>query len=218
MGTLIAFAAASGMIGLLFFAGGARQLGRAKFISGGGGTLGGGLLLALGAVAGLFGVNMNTYDRLTYEQPVATVTFTAGDDARSYNALVQQADGVESTYSLSGDAWQIDARVLKFKSWATITGMDSMYRLDRLSGRYDTVEDELSQARSVHALSENPGLDLWKFAGDQGADLGAVDASYGSGAYVPMADGAVFEVSLTQSGLIARPTNPAAEQAVQRWR
>ena len=38
-----------------------------------------------------------------------------------------------------------------------------------------------------------------------------VDAVYGSATYMPMADGARYQVSITQSGLIARPLNPAAD-------
>lgn len=41
----------------------------------------------------------------------------------------------------------------------------------------------------------------------------AVDTLYGSAAYMPMADGATYEIWLTQSGLIARPANPAANTA-----
>jgi len=40
-----------------------------------------------------------------------------------------------------------------------------------------------------------------------------VDSLYGGGAFMPMADGARYEVWLTQNGLIARPTNPAANAA-----
>ena len=45
-----------------------------------------------------------------------------------------------------------------------------------------------------------------------------VDAVYGSATYLPMADGARYEISITQSGLIARPLNQAAEAAAGAWR
>ncbi len=40
-----------------------------------------------------------------------------------------------------------------------------------------------------------------------------VDTLYGSGAAMPMADGATYEVWITQSGLLARPTNEKAREA-----
>ena len=40
--------------------------------------------------------------------------------------------------------------------------------------------------------------------------LAGLDTLYGGAAYMPMADGARYEVWITQSGLIARPTNSQA--------
>ena len=42
--------------------------------------------------------------------------------------------------------------------------------------------------------------------------LSFVDAVYGSAAYLPMANGAPWGISVTQSGFIARPVNGAAEK------
>ena len=44
-----------------------------------------------------------------------------------------------------------------------------------------------------------------------------VDAYYGTATYLPMADGARFEVSLTRDALIARPANIRARDAVGGW-
>ena len=44
-----------------------------------------------------------------------------------------------------------------------------------------------------------------------------VDAYFGTATYLPMADGARFEVSLTRTALIARPLNDAAREAVGEW-
>ena len=64
-----------------------------------------------------------------------------------------------------------------------------------------------SDERTVYALSENPGVDLWTLSIEYPRWLPFVDAVYGSATYLPMADGARYEVSITQSGLIARPLN-----------
>ena len=44
-----------------------------------------------------------------------------------------------------------------------------------------------------------------------------VDTLYGSAAFMPMADGARYEVKVSQSGLVARPLNLVARQAVGAW-
>jgi hypothetical protein len=44
-----------------------------------------------------------------------------------------------------------------------------------------------------------------------------VDAHFGTATYLPMANGAMFEVKMTRTGLIARPVNEEAKIAVGEW-
>ena len=44
-----------------------------------------------------------------------------------------------------------------------------------------------------------------------------VDAEYGSATFLPMADGALFTVKLSSTGLVARPENDRATIAIQDW-
>jgi hypothetical protein len=44
------------------------------------------------------------------------------------------------------------------------------------------------------------------------------DALYGSAAYVPMAEGAEYAVTVSSSGLVVRPANDNARKAVGGWR
>jgi hypothetical protein len=60
-------------------------------------------------------------------------------------------------------------------------------------------------------------LDVWQFARKYPKLLPGVDAQYGTATYLPMAQGAVYEVSMTRTGLIARPSNEAAVTAVGDW-
>jgi len=69
----------------------------------------------------------------------------------------------------------------------------------------------------VHALSESVPLDVWQFARKYPRLMPGVDAHYGTATYLPMAHGAVFEVTMTRTGLIARPVNEAAREAVGDW-
>jgi hypothetical protein len=189
-----------------------------KPVSAVGGVLSGGFVMALGAAIGLAGLNVLTYQRLSYEQPVAVVTLRQ-TAPQAFIASVRKADGEGAEYDLLGDEWQMDARVLKWRPWANVIGLDAVYRLERLSGRYSSVEAEKTAPRSVHALATtSPGLDIWAIAQKYGKYAPVVDATYGSGTYVPMADGATYEVTMSQTGLLARPTNDAARAAVQNWK
>lgn len=188
-------------------------------------AVGGGAVAAGAVIAGLAGMDVQTYQRLTFERPVATIAVERVGPQRFTAELTQPPsetypEGLTETYDIAGDEWRIEARVLKWKPWANILGLDSQYQLDRLSGRYIDTEDELTAERSVHDLRPpiDPRLERWRVdvwrMGRRFPFLGeAVDTLYGSGASMPMVDGGEYEVWITQSGLIARPANPAAEEA-----
>lgn len=174
----------------------------------------------LAAAAALFVValNLHTYARLTYEQPVATIEFEEQGPQRYLAVLTRRPSGVEQTFQLAGDEWQVDARVLKWSGLANLLGLDAHYRLERLSGRYIDIELERTAPRSVYSLHAEPAIDLWSFAQAHRDWIPFVDGYYGSATYLPMAAGARYEIHMTQSALIARPDNDIAKVASRAWR
>ena len=97
-------------------------------------------------------------------------------------------------------------------------GFDTAYRLERIGGRYTRVEDERTQVRTVYALNPPQRVDPWDLVQRYHSWIPWVDALYGTATFLPMADGALFEIHVSQSGLIARPLNQAARDAVGNWR
>jgi hypothetical protein len=209
-----------GVIGLAIVLSGLGWMFRGRPFKGGRGVLGGGVFLGVAAIVGLLGLNVQTYHRLTYERQVATIEVRQ-KGPQLYDATVteppteQDPQGVTNTFEIHGDEWRIEARVLKWKPWANVLGLDSQYRLDRFSGRYADTQQELTAERSAYDIrpTRSSGLDLWPIAREYSEYLPVVDTLYGSGAYMPMSDGARYEVRITQNGLIARPTNEAAAEA-----
>src|SRR5690606_34057560 len=116
----------------------------------------GGGFLAAGVAAILLGLNVQSYARLTHERPVATITLSQIQPQFFEATLTQPqtATGEASTavYPVHGDEWRIEAQVLRWKPWANILGLNTQYRLDRLSGRYQDTRQELTAVRSVHDL------------------------------------------------------------------
>ena len=156
------------------------------------------------------------YDRLIDEQYVGRIQFSQSAPEQ-YVARLMVENEQDQMYELLGNEWQMDARVVTWKPPATLLGLDPIFRLDRLSGRYAEIVDERSKVRSVHALSEPVTMDVWQFARKYPKLMPGVDAHYGTATYLPMADDAVFEVTMTRTGLIARPANEAAANAVGQW-
>jgi hypothetical protein len=209
-----------GVVGLVLFLGGLGWLFRGKVFKGGRGLILGGLLLAVTAAVSLAALDVLTYRRMTYERPIATIELHQ-KGARLFDAVLTEppvdaaAQPSSATYLMHGDEWRLEARVLKWKPWANMIGLNTQYRLDRLSGRYEDTESELHAERSVYdlrAASKNR-VDLWKLARHDRRFTPMVDTLYGGGVFMPMADGAKYEVWLTQSGMIARPVNEAANRA-----
>lgn len=159
-------------------------------------------LVLVAALAALGGVNLYTYQRFTNEVGVAVLSFEQAAE-RSFLVTIE-ADGNPRRFLLKGDEWQLDARMIKWTDWLTFMGEDPLFRLDRISGRYVEVDRARSHPPSVHSLRDGAGLDLWSFARRAGDWLPGIDAAYGSSVFLPMRDGAVYEVSMSRTGLLAR--------------
>lgn len=171
---------------------------------------------ALGGASILLAFSYFGYGRLVDEQVVSQIEFSQSAPGE-YVARLMVAGETDRFFSLHGDEWQMDARVVNWKPPATLLGLDPIYQLERLSGRYSSVDDELSEQRTVHALSEGKALDVWSVARRFPRLTPGVDAYYGTATYVPMANGARYEVTMTRTALIARPMNAAARDAVGDW-
>jgi len=203
------------LVGVVLAAIGLRSLFRARFWTAGTSLTLGALFAAAASMLFLVAANLYTYARLTYEAPVAELLFQARGPQRFEATLLRLPEGERQMFMMNGDEWQLDARVLKWQGWANLLGFNAQYRLERIGGRYRDIEQERTGVRSVYALSANPGWDLWSWAIDHPGSLPFVDAAYGSATYLPMADGARYRVTLSQTGLLARPMNAAAESASQ---
>jgi hypothetical protein len=205
------------LAGILFLFAAVRRMRRRKVL---GGVLNGVTALALvllSVCAALIAADLRTYQRLTYEQPAGELQLNRTGE-RQFNAVLTYPAGERANFALRGDEWQIDARVLKWRALANIVGFNSVYRLERISGRYARIEDERDQPRTVYALNPPQRIDPWDLVHRYHSWIPWLDALYGSAAFLPMADGALYEIMMSQSGLIARPLNQAAREAVGNWR
>lgn len=171
---------------------------------------------AVSGVALLLAFSYYSYGRLTSEKVISSLQFrqTASDE---YEARLMISGERDRLFRLRGNEWQLDARLISWKPPVTILGLDPIYRLERLSGRFSEIDRERTEARTVHALSPDSYLDIWTVARRFPLLTPGVDAHYGSATYVPMSDGARFDVSLSRDAVIARPVNDAAREAVGRW-
>jgi hypothetical protein len=174
-------------------------------------------IFAVAVISALAALDFYTYKQLTKEQTVANLSFSRLGP-QHYKVSLVDSLGEENLYEVKGDLWQLDARILKWNPALAKLGLSPGYRLDRLSGRYFSLEKESTAERTVYQLyTQQSLLDVWLWLQQNGAALGLINAQYGSATYLPMEDNALFSVSLTASGLLARPLNDPAKIAVAGW-
>ncbi|GAA5442263.1 hypothetical protein Misp06_00437 [Microbulbifer sp. NBRC 101763] len=166
----------------------------------------------------LVAADVFSYRNLAQEHSVGIVSFRKVAE-QQFEVKFADADGISQKFELYGDQWQLDARMLKWQGHLARWGIEPAYRLDRLSGRYLTLRDERARERSVHQIDgTNYGVDVWRFVKGFDKSLPFVDAVYGSATFLPMEDGAVYDVRISHSGLLARPLNKQATSALDGWK
>ena len=214
------------VIGLAFALSGLGWMFRGRPFKGGRGVLGGGLFLAVGAVLGLIGLNIQTYHRLGEAQrQVATIEFQQTGE-RTFDVTLTEFNDDGSTagvrsFSATGDDWMLRARVLRWKPWATVLGLDAQYRLDRFDSSYRDIAEARATPPSVEDLrpERRTGLDFLPIVKAVGDTVPLVDTpEHGQAVYWPMADGAIYRVNITAQGqLLPDEVNEAAAEAVAQW-
>lgn len=171
-------------------------------------------LILVGAYTLVIAINVSGYQSLQGMQTVATVSIQRQGEQR-WHVRLQAPDQISVAQTLMGDQWQVDARIIRFSGPLRWLGVAPGYRLERLSGRYTSLEQERSAPRSVVGLGDGGWPDLWEL--DRSFNMPFVEGVYGNATFMPMRDGAVFEVRLSATGLVAVPVNQQARDAIQLW-
>lgn len=216
MNLFIAVSAILALIALLYLGKTVGHLRRRHLLRAGGSATACAVTGAIGTAGILLFMSYLGYEQLTDEQLVGVIEFSQSAQ-QEYTSRLMIDGEIDRMLTLRGDEWQLDARIVTMTPPATMLGFEPVYQLERLSGRYASLDSERTQPRSVHGLAEERPLDLWSMARNFPKLLPGVDAYYGTATYLPMADGARFKVTLSRDALIARPINDQARKAVGDW-
>ena len=166
------------------------------------------VMLAGAVITLLLASNLYTYYRLSDETPIAELRFQSTGD-HVYRASLNYGDFCNPQhYTLYGDQWRLDARFLKWRPWANLLGFDSLYRIERLGGRYRDVHRENNDPRLAHDLHPGDGIDLVAVMANYTGRFSPVDTLYGSSVYEDMDAAYVYRVYRSQSGLLVRKFMP----------
>jgi hypothetical protein len=173
------------------------------------------IAFALALILGGGGYALRGYRLLSEEAPVVEIDARILSPQR-WALTLSWPDGSTRREMVYGDDWRIEAVVLKWKLPALLAGVPPLYRLDRLSGRYDDATQEMSAPRSVINLADTGSFDLLDLHKRYPTYLPEVDTVYGSGAFLPLVDQGHYSVSLMRTGaLVARPDEATQQRLSQ---
>jgi hypothetical protein len=197
---------AFGIVGLLLVAGGMLVLFRLQPLRCALYALLGVIAVSIGVLASSVAIGVQGYQALTRETVAATILVSPSGPQR-FDARVRWPDGREASFVIAGDEVYVDAHVLKWKRIANLIGLHTAYELDRIAGRYRSVEQERSGIRTVYPLNAARPLDLFELRSRYVWLAPLVDAEYGSATFVPVGKPMELEVRVSTSGLLLRETS-----------
>lgn len=207
MSTYSIVAIVLGVFGVLLVLAGLRSLWQVRIWRFTTRTLGGLLLLAIGALAGTIGIGIEGFQALTRETLVARVTVVPIGPQR-FEASFSFPGSHRARYELMGDELYVDAHILKWSPRANLLGLHTMYELDRVAGRYRSVDQERSATRTVHPLGLKRQIDLFDLRRKYAVLAPLLDAEYGSASFAPADAKIELELYVSTSGLLFRPKSP----------
>jgi len=185
---------------------------RRKLIAAGVNGLIGFPILVVGGFLGMVLLNLQTYQQLTHEVVLAEISI--GQPTQRGLPLRMVFEDHADVYLIDTPEWRLDARFVKWKPWLSLFGKEPVVRLERLEergisssgtpvmNRYELVDESRWTEELISFVSDN---------------LGLIDSVYGSSVYMPAFPGAEYRVSASISGLVARPANLKARQAILQW-
>jgi hypothetical protein len=163
--------------------------------------------IAVTAVTGFFlllTASIYSFYELTDETLIAELEFDRIGD-RQYLATLRTGDFCSpEPFTILGDQWRVDAQFLKWHYLATMVGLGSHYRLERLEGRYRDAGEQNSLPTLAHALAEPSAIDIGALTDGLGKVNFLADASYGSSTYHDINPGLVYRVYKSPTGLLTR--------------
>src|SRR5919197_806077 len=127
------------------------------------GLLASALVLSLAMLCGAIIVGIGGYRAFTAEQVAATIR-TEPVGPHRFRATVTLPDSSLHMFDLAGDAVYLDAHVLKWRPIGTVLGLQTVYELDRIAGRYQALSDEQTRERTVYSLARRKQFDAFDLA------------------------------------------------------
>lgn len=206
-----------GLVGILMLVGGVAKVFKARLGSGLLRVLFGGLTLAGAMIVGLIGLNLQTYAQLSKERLAGQLTLKKVGE-HNYIATIDLADdgklrGQPKDFQVTGERVHVSGPMVKFKPWANVIGMDSLFKVNEVYGTYVDANCTNKFTPRRETTDECRTGDFFGCLGTSWRLLNLADFSHTSDSGQLMADGAVYDIFASQDAFELKP-NPQNKVAM----
>jgi hypothetical protein len=201
---ILALSIVSAIVGVSFGVASARALRQGRALAFSARSFTALLFAALCAACLVLAAATQGYRALTREDVVAEVEVEPAGK-QTFLAHVSFPDGQQVVHTLRGDQLYIDAHILKWKPVVNILGLHTAYELDRVAGRYASLDDEQKKPRTVVSIARPKRVDMFSLRQKYAPLRVLLDAEYGSATFVDVKSRARLEIRVSTTGLLVRP-------------
>ncbi len=152
---------------------------------------------------------LRSFHVFTQKQLVATIQcYPARDSDANFeiqlDRIIKGQPQLAGRYKIKGQQWAIGGNIIKWEPWVSFLGMETMYRLGRLEGRYIRASDQQTSPQTVYSLTKDEHSPFWNFIDRFGEMLPFIDAGYGNTTFNQPDYNETFYIYVTESGFMAQ--------------
>jgi hypothetical protein len=167
------------------------------------------LLILISASMALlfFGAFIRSYTAFTQRELAATIRCTTvhgTEDTMALELATPESPTASQIhrYLLRGQQWTVEGHILKWDDWLNFLGLQTMYKLTRVRGRYLRADDEMNKPATVYSLVANEEDPRWRWLYEYGPLLPFVQAVYGNTVFTFPSEAKTFDIYVTTSGFM----------------
>ena len=161
------------------------------------------LCVMVTATSGLLYIANHGYRAFTRETLAAIVSIEPVKN-QLFTAQFIFPDSTIREFTCAGDQLYVDAHILKWHPFLNLLGVHTTYELDRVAGRYISIEDEKEKPRNVYSLSNSTIINMFHLRNRLAWLKPFLDAEYGSATFIRSDRYETFRILVSTSGLLVR--------------
>jgi hypothetical protein len=169
----------------------------------------GAVLFMSGALLLALALNFNTYTQLRNGEPLAELSIEKSAANSFQVRLLRIRAGDLQVFTLQGERWQMEAKLLQWHGWANWLGLSSNIRLEALRSisRHNNNSVTFDSYANSYSLNSNPGIDLSAWQGQYPQLFSVLSTRSLNTNSLPLQNGLRYHLYFQDGEIMARQIN-----------